>query len=312
MYIRELVEKMSKLEIDPNFKENPAYEATLEEINSRINWMYQNIKNEQAVRIQEEPGIISFSGNLSSGEKHSIDISCFDPETFRCIESRELVPFRHENGQLVRQKSVHEIVATIDKSTGCVIIAENHSLIDNRECKVGKCNNTTYGTRKVYSRDGIMVEREHKRFPTGDLNQGFDRTTIEHMLYIPRAAFRERTFENSYNYRELYVRKQLDTARAVIEDKDKEIKYNATVPLSREHGLRDIIAIDGDPYPQEIVIPPLSQEQIEEMIQQETNPKVAEGLRKYAVGRDTYFYNSANDKNFVSEGVTEQRQSIYR
>ena len=34
MYIRELVEKMSKLEIDPNFKENPAYEATLEEINS--------------------------------------------------------------------------------------------------------------------------------------------------------------------------------------------------------------------------------------------------------------------------------------
>lgn len=132
------------------------------------------------------------------------------------------------------------------------------------------------------------------------------------MLYIPRAAFRERTFENSYNYRELYVRKQLDTARAVIEDKDKEIKYNATVPLSREHGLRDIIAIDGDPYPQEIVIPPLSQEQIEEMIQQETNPKVAEGLRKYAVGRDTYFYNSANDKNFVSEGVTEQRQSIYR
>ena len=70
--------------------------------------------------------------------------------------------------------------------------------------------------------------------------------------------------------------------------------------------------LDGyGPYPQNVVIPPLSQEEIEVMIQRESNPKVAEGLREYAVGRNTYSYNSAEDKHFISEGIS-QSQGISR
>ena len=60
-------------------------------------------------------------------------------------------------------------------------------------------------------------------------------------------------------------------------------------------------------YPQNIVIPPLSKEEIETMIQRENNPKVREGLRKYAVDRTTYSYNSNEDKYFISEGITQSK-----
>ena len=63
----------------------------------------------------------------------------------------------------------------------------------------------------------------------------------------------------------------------------------------------------GDPYPQNVVISPLSQEQIEAMIQKESNPKVKKGLREYAVDREIYFYNSSDDKYFISEGISQSK-----
>ena len=76
----------------------------------------------------------------------------------------------------------------------------------------------------------------------------------------------------------LLVRDKLDTAKIISEDRTKGIKYSAITPLNQEHGLRDMALLGGyDPY---VVIPPLSQEEIEVMIQRESNPKVAEGLRE--------------------------------
>lgn len=66
-----------------------------------------------------------------------------------------------------------------------------------------------------------------------------------------------------------------------------------------------------DTYGQDIVILPLSQSEIEAMIQKESKPKVAEGLRKYAVGREVYAYSSVYDNSFVCEGVSSS-QSISR
>lgn len=169
------------------------------------------------------------------------------------------------------------------------------------------------GLKKCYTSNGVMRDREYKSFARGELSVDFDRAEIDSMLFIPRQAFDFGVWHDKYESRTLLVRDKLDTAKIISEDRTKGIKYSAITPLNQEHGLRDMAALlDGyGPYPQNVVIPPLSQEEIEVMIQRESNPKVAEGLREYAVGRNTYSYNSAEDKHFISEGIS-QSQGISR
>lgn len=306
--VKELRDKLSErvigLGIDKSFLENPAFASAISQIDSLIGQMNM-FEAAEAITVKEENGNISFDWTSSVGDKYSMSISSSSPETFRCVRTEEKKPFVGTNGQSIRQKNVVEEVATIDKS-GFITLTTNGSMVDNIDCGMGKCNNSTWSEKKYYTSNGIMRDREYKNFTRGELSEDFDRTRIDSMLYIPRQAFDFGFWHDKYESRTLLVRDKLDTARIVSEDKTKGIRYSAITPLNQEHGLRDMVLLGGyDPYPQDVVIPPLSQEEIEVMIQRESNPKVAEGLRAYAVGRTTYSYNSAEDKSFVCEGISQ-------
>lgn len=306
--VKELRDKLSErvigLGIDKSFLENPAFASAISQIDSLIGQMNM-FEAAEAVTVKEENGNISFDWTSSVGDKYSMSISSSSPETFRCVRTEEKKPFVGTNGQSIRQKNVVEEVATIDKS-GFITLTTNGSMVDNIDCGMGKCNNSTWSEKKYYTSNGIMRDREYKNFTRGELSEDFDRTRIDSMLYIPRQAFDFGLWHDKYESRTLLVRDKLDTARIVSEDKTKGIRYSAITPLNQEHGLRDMVLLGGyDQYPQDVVIPPLSQEEIEVMIQRESNPKVAEGLRAFAVGRTTYSYNSAEDKSFVCEGISQ-------
>ena len=306
--VKELRDKLSErvigLGIDKSFLENPAFASAISQIDSLIGQMNM-FEAAEAIIVKEENGNISFDWTSSVGDKYSMSISSSSPETFRCVRTEEKKPFVGTNGQSIRQKNVVEEVATIDKS-GFITLTTNGSMVDNIDCGMGKCNNSTWSRKKYYTSNGIMRDREYKKFTRGELSEDFDRIRIDSMLYIPRQAFDFGFWHDKYESRTLLVRDKLDTARIVSEDKTKGIRYSAITPLNQENGLRDMVLLGGDdPYPQDVVIPPLSQEEIEVMIQRESNPKVAEGLRAYAVGRTTYSYNSAEDKSFVCEGISQ-------
>lgn len=306
--VKELRDKLSErvigLGIDKSFLENPAFASAISQIDSSIGQMNM-FEAAEAVTVKEENGNISFDWTSSVGDKYSMSISSSSPETFRCVRTEEKTPFIGTNGQIIRQKNVVEEVATIDKY-GFITLTTNGSMVDNIDCGIGKCNNSTWSEKKYYTSNGVMRDREHKNFTRGELSEDFDRTEIDSMLFIPRQAFDSGFWRDKYESRTLLVRDKLDTARILREDKTKGIIYSAITPLNQEHGLRDMVLLGGyDTYPQDVVIPPLSQEEIEVMIQRESNPKVAEGLRKFAVGRTTYSYNSAEDKNFVCEGISQ-------
>lgn len=301
-----LVEKVAGLGIEPKFKENPAYASAISEINSLIGQMNM-FESAESVTVQEEQGSISFNWISPVGVKYSMSISCSSPETFSCVRTEEKKPFIGTNGQTIREKNVIEQVATIDKS-GFITLITNGSMVDNIDCSVGKCNNTTWAEKKYYTANGVMRDREYKGFSRGELTEDFDRTRVGSMLYIPRQAFGFGFWHDKYETRTLLTRDKLDTARIFSEDKSKGIRYSAITPLNQEHGLRDMVLPGGyDPYPQDVVISPLSHEEIETMIQRENNPKVAEGLRVYAVGRENYYYSTSEDKYFVSEGISQSQ-----
>lgn len=306
-----LIERVIGLGVDKSFLENPAFASAISQIDSLIGQMNM-FEAAEAVTVKEENGNISFDWNSPVGDKYSMSISSSSPETFRCVRTEEKKSFIDTNGQSIKRKNVVEEVATIDKF-GSITLTTNGSIVDNIDCKIGKCNNYTWSEKKCYTSNGVMRDREYKSFARGELSVDFDRAEIDSMLFIPRQAFDFGVWHDKYESRTLLVRDKLDTAKIISEDRTKGIKYSAITPLNQEHGLRDMAALlDGyGPYPQNVVIPPLSQEKIEVMIQRESNPKVAEGLREYAVGRNTYSYNSAEDKHFISEGIS-QSQGISR
>lgn len=306
-----LIERVIGLGVDKSFLENPAFASAISQIDSLIGQMNM-FEAAEAVTVKEENGNISFDWTSPVGDKYSMSISSSSPETFRCVRTEEKKSFIDTNGQSIKRKNVVEEVATIDKS-GSITLTTNSSIVDNIDCRIGKCNNYTWSEKKCYTSNGVMRDREYKSFAKGELSVDFDRAEIDSMLFIPRQAFDFGVWHDKYESRTLLVRDKLDTAKIISEDRTKGIKYSAITPLNQEHGLRDMAALlDGyGPYPQNVVIPPLSQEEIEIMIQRESNPKVAEGLREYAVGRNTYSYNSAEDKHFISEGIS-QSQGISR
>ncbi len=65
---------------------------------------------------------------------------------------------------------------------------------------------------------------------------------------------------------------------------------------------------ENDSYPQDVVILPLSPIEIESLIAKENNPTVAASLRAYVKGRDSYFYNSHDDKYFTCEVVKQHQE----
>lgn len=305
-----LIERVIGLGVDKSFLENPAFASAISQIDSLIGQMNM-FEAAEAVTVKEENGNISFDWTSPVGDKYSMSISSSSPETFRCVRTEEKKSFTDTNGQSIKQKDVIEEVATIDKS-GSITLTTNSSIVDNIDCRIGKCNNYTWSEKKCYTSNGVMRDREYKSFAKGELSVDFDKAEINSMLFVPRQAFDSGFWYDKYESRTLLVRDKLDTAKIISEDRTKGIKYSAITPLNQEHGLRDMAALlDGGPYPQNVVIPPLSQEEIEVMIQRESNPKVAEGLREYAVGRNTYSYNSAEDKHFISEGIS-QSQGISR
>ncbi len=302
-----LEEKVSALGVNQKFKTNPAYEAVLNNIDSLIGQMNM-LEQAQDVTVREEQGNILFNWVSPAGEKYEMLITSPNPETIRCVLSEERKPYSM-NGQIIKEKSAIEEIATVDKNNGFVTIFINGSMVDNINCGIGKSNNSTWSERQYFTTEGVMRDREFKTFPSEELTEDIDRARVDSMLNIPRQAYNFGFWHDKYDNRLLLTRETLDTARILSEDRPRGIKYLAATQLNQEHGLRDMTPPMGyDPYPREVIIEPLSKEEIEAMIQREPNPIVAEGLRAYAQGRENYYYNSEADQRFICEGV----QSISR
>lgn len=250
----------------------------------------------EMINVKEENGNISFEWMSTYGNKYSMSITSLSPDAFRCIRTEEKI---YESG--IKEKIVTEVVTSFEEK-GEITITSNNGSVDNADVKSGECNIVTLSEKKYYNFYSVMSKREYKSLGKSELiNKTVETASINDILHMLRID------GSSYVTSNLLVRDKLDTARLVIDDKSKGTKYNATVPLNQEHGLKDMILNGGDIYQQDITILPLSQSEIEAIIQKESNSKVAEGLRKYAAGRETYAYSSLYDNSFVCEGVSNNQ-----
>ena len=311
--VKDLREKLSEhvqsLGIDPKFLDNPAFEASLSQINSLIANMNMSEAAEK-VMVREGDKSISFDWTSAIGDKYSMNISSSSPNEFSCTRVEESSPRTGANGATIHNKNVIKETTTLGKS-GFITLITNGAMADDYDCKRDEYNNYTWAERKYYTSDGVMLEREYKGFPSQKAMGTVTNQITGAMLVIPSRAFDYAAWGDQYESRFLLVRDKLDTARFYAEDKKKGTEYRSVAPLKQEHGLRDMVLLGGyDPYPQNVNIPPLSQEKIAEMLQEEDDSKVRAGLSKFAIGRDQYSYDSSKDKDFIHKGFSESQGKV--
>lgn len=287
--VNNLEKEIFNLGIDSKFKENPAFNEILE---NYIRWF----QNANSIAVQKEEGKIIFNWNSNDSTKHSMIISSYQPQVLNCItlDKKETL-----DGLVTTEKIAQENTASINDN-GDITLIKNHSLVNNVNSKVGKCDNFTNAEKFIFTKDGIMQLKEEVTFPQLELADDIKSVNVGSMLFAARQGL------NSSNYfktKRSFRRDMLDTAYYTYENNVNDEKFSYIVPLNQEHGLKNMKQIGGYEHPMPVVIPTLSSEQIDAMIQRESDPKVREGLKKLAVGRENYYYNPELGKNYTSETV---------
>ena len=290
-----LAEKMSSL-LGKKFKENPAYKKALWEV-------YSMIPTDKVFSFRESANTISldFKPNLGeAGEQFSVTI-VVDETCLRCTKITDKNPFISTiDGNLVNWKESKEIIANIDDA-GWLKIQNNFSMLSNDNCKQGECNNNIFSERCEYTDKGVMQNRYTKSVEE-KYNKDINYADVDSMLFIPRQLFKM-GFNYNCTKETILRREKLDTARYIVKE-NEEVTYSSTIPLDQQNGLSDMIISNYSSSDFDIIINPLSKEEIDAMLQKESDPIVREGLRKYADGRESYFYDSKEDPYYVSKNRT--------
>ena len=203
--------------------------------------------------------------------------------TYTLIE--ETPPKFDKEGKTIREKNAmeQEIKLLYKDKEPYTTITSRYSSIDTKDCKAAECNNTFSAEQAEYNQEGIMIKRDIKQYSPYKISQIFDNITPNTMLYIPRKAFTPGLNEyNTYSHHTIMTRNKIHTANLYYEDKKEGIIYKGNIMLSQEHGLKDMTIPSGiDISNQPKLIPKLTEEQINEIIGKETNPRVKEGMYKY-------------------------------
>ena len=289
---KDLVDKVCNLGVGSAFVSHPAFIAALSGIDGLIGNM--NISNSDSVHVREHDGMIAFDYTDSAGDKYSFELTAGE-DFVKCVRVEEPHSFVGNSGSVVRQKNAVEKVAKID-DYGSVTITTNFGAMDNVDCDNVHYNMSSSVETCGYDRNGVMHERESKHYGTRKGEGYFHRVGANELLCYSRWAPQYDRWNSTVTSRTLLRREKLDTARIVYEDKATNHKHYGVVPLDQQHGLRDMFIANGYntfPVP-DVTIHPLMQAEVDAMIARESDIRVAEGLKEYAVGRTTYSYSSGN------------------
>ena len=295
--------KVMELGVDPMFSINPSFDAVINRFDSYIADMTLGSDAEH-VPVKKDGTKLEFEWTNADGKEYQYIIICQNPDNLICRSTE--YSFSHHDDELKRDifcKIAMEQVVEYTRDLQVTTMQENGSVIYNNRPQVNECSNNTWTSISAYTKEGIMYEQEYKGFEGSTLTGFIEDVSINSMLFIPREGSRANNFfSDKYDQRTLLRRVKFDIARVMHIEPKRKIKYCAEVQLDIDHGLRDMRLINNntDPYPREVKIEPMSKEKIEAILCKE-DPDVAEELRPFTEGRDTYSYDSFLDSHYLYE-----------
>ena len=293
------VEKIFGLGVDPAFKENPAFAHVLAEMARLLPQPDEN-GNYPGALIKDENGTISFSCK-QDGKEYSYKIQDFDSKEFRFTRSvksdYKLVDDIHGRMGTKQDCIEQDVVLSKEKE---IEITTYRGTAEDRTLDSSEIYTSSEKAR--YASDGIMVEREYTTFPKSN---HFSADRLEAGNLFDHAKTSSRDYDSKWTA----TRKFADVAFVYeVQRVNRDIKptFRGYAYINQEHGLRDI-RISPIIKSFDTVISPLSQQAIDEMIAREPNEKVKEGLRRISKDRDKFYYNPADDINYVNTTTAQAK-----
>ena len=305
--LKELRDEMSKrvisLGINEKFANSPTFEVGISKLSSLIDRM-NVFENLPYIIVKQDTNRIFTYIDEVSDKTYEYAIEVPDENTIVCtlMEMGRSYYSDSLNRDVWAKKAI-EISIKYVTPQGLVIIHENGAIAHNNLEEINHCNNDTYSIIDVYTNFGVMYEKEFKVYSSNFLIEPIESLNFNSLLFIPREGCKAKNFfANKYDKRTLLRRVKLDIARLMYIEPKKGIKYCAETLINTENGLRDMELPFGDnAYPKEVVIKPLTRDEIDALLDNETNPTVIRGLEQFAAGRETYSYDSKTDKHFLYE-----------
>ncbi len=306
----DILSKLISLGISPNYKDTPATSSALAEINSLLESLGTDDSIDE-IEMNQDGNKLYFAYRDESDVLYAIGLTVFDPNYFRCVYIKEEQKINLEAGPYTKRTAIEKDVVLEDNNY--ISIFTSGSAIDDLYCDLNCCNNNVWSEFERYSSTGVMLTKEEINYGRAKLNENIHDASVSSMLYIPhKAKFApDVTVRNLERKRIVISREYLDTAYLYIENKDNSTRFYSKVPLNQEHGLRDMEIDEAyEKCPKEVFIPPLENWEIDLIITSEKNPNVQEGLKYLAIGRDSFTYDSKNDKNFERVGFADTLETM--
>ena len=278
------------LGINKDFVTNPAFIKVLAHIYTLLDKM--EIDNPQNVIASEYDGIIGFDW-VYKPAGDNFDFKLFSPNENEIKCERIGLTFIGEEDTSITMKIVDEITAKLDENGG-IKIDINYAIADNAECAYNNCI-VYYGVdQKKYDPYGVMVQRETRTFPKTKMRSSVRSIDKEQMLLGTRNALQA----INYRKKKSLIRDKIDVVDATIVDRNSGIYYSGKKLLESNYGLSDLAINENDLS--HVVINPLTYEEIEAKLENE-NPIVREGLKQYVDGRDSFTYDSDDNKEYIKK-----------
>ncbi len=282
-------------------KSNPAFETILDEI-LRI------VPQGEFVIISENPQKYGYGISLEWGYKSDytnsyVSLAMDSAGTFTASSlTREKKVFNGTGNQYYHFCSKYKV--SYDENTKGIKSKEVSTLLSASNPREYNCD--VYGSEKeqLYDEHGIMTYSEYKQ----EKHYSSKDFSLDSIGFFDRWPIDEAVINKVTMWRE-----GLDFARIskvkTLDDGEK-MGYRSKTRLSSEHGLRKMEPIHYiEEYPEDVVIPKMTEEEIQALIEKEPDPKVREGLVVLAQGRENFYYDSNYDPYFSKTG-TQRKKTI--
>lgn len=307
--ISKVKEKILANEHVAKLKSNPSFEAQLDKIFFKIpqDAIYYQIEEPEdktfgdAIIIKWDRRA-EYKDNLVSGDitfklnEYGLDANFYNDD----IRSTE-----NEHTFSTNYRTCDTCTIKTNPNNDGMIVQEGSTMIASKNPAARGVNVYKAQSESIFWEDGIQMSYENEVFKPY-VN---DVTTFESYGRVSN-GFAPIDLSSSSNVsQEIRMRRQgLDTAWLYAFDNERGTEYRTSFRLNWEHGLREM-RVPGDMInscPDEVIIPEMSKEEIQALIDKEPDPRVKEGLIALAQGRENYHYYSKEDPNFSRKGFEER------
>ena len=300
--LNNLDNEVMSLNVNPKFKENPAYQAILTEIGEilrKVN-VDDGLENSKIIRKNNEQ--ISMELTNKNGQSCQLAITCNGSSEINCLMTWDDNPSFDQEGKRAIGKISRQVTGNLQEN-GNINLVKNYATIDDAHCEKGELNTFDAIEQEMYTAQGVMYRKDSLASSAKNYyrNTNFEPSTL---FYKPGIFMQPAPL--GLVQRSVVQRKTFDTADVYIKNADR-VTFNGVVALDREHGLSKMNPILPT---EDYIISPLSVNEVEEIIKQENNPKVQEGLRKFTHNREYFSYDSALDLDYVNVNQYKVQESL--